>query len=50
MEDMRTLALAAKRPVYFVSRHDNLTLQCFTPTGHTLSVLAETDPHGRWIQ
>jgi len=42
---------AAKRPVYFISRHGNLTLDCFgVPDQSSTSVLAETDPHGRWIE
>jgi hypothetical protein len=43
-------SFAQQRPVFFVSRHDKLTLDRFAAEGHSRTVLAETDAHGRWIE
>ncbi len=40
-----------QRPVFFVSRHERLTLEVFGRDDlQSKFVLADTDPHGRWIE
>jgi hypothetical protein len=47
---LTTLKAAGRdRPVYFLSRHDQLTLDIWEPTGHSQRVLTTCDAHGRWF-
>jgi hypothetical protein len=48
---MQQIAAAGReRPVAFVPRHDQLTLEVYSAGEKRRLLLAETDPHGRWIK
>jgi len=37
------------RPLYFLSRSNDLSLETWTPSGHEKRLLAKTDGHGSWF-